>query len=127
MLKQAKAKSDGNGKAKVYKATIIPPILPPEPHPLTRCKPRGDRVVIRRDMPEEVTGGGIILPATMRNANQQVGTVLFVGPKVTDIQAGDRVLITGYAGLEVKTGVGSKEDNEYVILREEDVLALLDF
>jgi len=106
-------------------------------HPLARCKPRGDRVVVRRDVSKEgATKGGILLPDSFSTEKRQTGEVVSVGPGLRhpqtgeliplDIKKGDRVIITGYAGLEIKDpmNVGGK-DEEFIILREEDVLAVM--
>jgi len=101
-------------------------------HPLARCKPLGDRAVIRRDTGRSTTEGGLILPQTSVQDNQQIGTVVSVGPGRTEngkvvpmtVQPGNRVIITGYAGLSI-TDPGASAEAEYVILREEDILAIL--
>jgi len=101
-------------------------------HPLARCHPRGDRVVIRRDLPKKQTEGGILLPDTVANAKQQTGLVVRVGPGPLvngarvplDLEPGDRVIITGYAGLELRDQ-NTREGDEFCMLREEDVLAKL--
>jgi chaperonin GroES len=104
-------------------------------HPLARCRPRGDRVVVRRDSVKNKTEGGILLPDSVLNERQQTGTVISVGPGprgtdgkpvALDIKPGDRVVITGYAGLEIRGEFGSSENQEYVMLRDEDVTAILD-
>ena len=74
-------------------------------------------------------GGGIIIPDTAKEKPQE-GQVVAVGNgKVTedgkrialDVQAGDRILFGKFSGSEVKI-----EDGEYVIMREDDVFAILD-
>jgi chaperonin GroES len=93
-------------------------------------KPLGDRIVIRRFEAEEKTAGGIVLPDTAKNKPQK-GKVLAVGPgKLTKegkrtpltVKEGDVVLFTNWAGDEFKKGQG---DN-ILLMREEDVLAVLD-
>ena len=78
---------------------------------------------------QEVGRGGIIIPDTAREKPQE-GQVVAVGNgKVTedgkrialDVQAGDRILFGKFSGSEVKI-----EDGEYVIMREDDVFAILD-
>ena len=105
-------------------------------HPLARCTPRGDRVVIRRDQRKTSTEGGILLPDTMHQSRKQHGTVWSVGPGnrnkdgelvPVELKKGQRVLITGYAGLEISDPANvNTQDEEFVILRDEDVIAILD-
>lgn len=106
-------------------------------HPLARCRPRGDRVVIKRDIAGEKRVGNILLPDSYDDGKRQTGVVWAVGPGARhpqtgelvplDLKKGDRVIITGWAGLEVNDGIaaaGGKND-EFVLLRDEDVVALL--
>ncbi len=88
--------------------------------------PLGDRVVIKPITGEEISRGGILLPDTAKEKPQE-GEVIAVGPgRMTDdgkriameVVKGERVLFSKYAGAEVKDG-----DQEYVILREGDILA----
>jgi len=92
-------------------------------------KPLNDRILVRRLEEKEEKRGGIIIPDTAKEKPQQA-EVVAVGPgRVTDdgkrvaieVKAGDKVLIGKYlSGTEVKI-----EGNEYLILREEDVLAIV--
>lgn len=104
-------------------------------HPLARCVPRGDRVVVRRDIAKERKHGNIILPDSFDTGKQQTGVVWSVGPGKRDddgdlipldLKKGDRVIITGWTGLEINDpmSAGSK-DEEFVLLRDEDVVATL--
>ncbi len=92
-------------------------------------KPLGDRVVVRREVANEKTAGGILLPDTAKNKPQR-GTVLAVGPgkmdkngKWTplDLKAGDVVLFTSWAGDEFKD---AKRD-EVLLMRADDILAVV--
>ena len=92
-------------------------------------RPLGDRVVVRPLQREEVTKSGIVLPDTAKEKPQQ-GEVLAVGTgRVLDngerlsmeVKQGDRVLFAKYSGTEFK-----HEDEEYLILRESDILALVE-
>ncbi|NMA55550.1 MAG: co-chaperone GroES [Firmicutes bacterium] len=92
-------------------------------------KPLGDRVVVQTVTPEERTKGGIVLPDTAKEKPQE-GEVIAVGPgRVLDngerltpeVKVGDRVIYAKYGGTEVKYN-----DEEYLILRESDVLAIVD-
>ena len=92
-------------------------------------KPLSDRVVVRRVDSESVTAGGIFIPdAATEKADQ--GTVLAVGAgkrnpttgeiNAIDVAAGDRVLFGKFAGQTVKV-----EGEELLILKEEDILAVV--
>jgi chaperonin GroES len=94
-----------------------------------KIRPLHDRILVTRVAEQEVGRGGIIIPDTAKEKPQE-GKVVAVGNgKVTDdgkrialdVQAGDRILFGKYSGSEVKI-----EDDEYVIMREEDVFAILD-
>jgi chaperonin GroES len=94
----------------------------------TKLLPLGDRVVIRARQKEEVTKSGIVLPDTAREKPQE-GQVIAVGPgRVLDngnkvdmeLKVGQIVLYAKYAGTEFKL-----DDEEYLILREPDVLAVV--
>ncbi len=92
-------------------------------------KPLGDRIVVQPLEAEEVTKGGIILPETAKEKPHE-GKIVAVGRgKVGDngqvqaleLKVGDRVLYGKYSGNEIKT----KDGKEYLIMREEDVLAIV--
>jgi chaperonin GroES len=92
-------------------------------------KPLADRVIVEPLESEEVTAGGILLPETAKEKPQK-GKVLAAGPGrrdesgkriAMDVQTGDTVLFAKYGGTEVKVG-----DKKYLILKETDVLAILD-
>ena len=93
-----------------------------------KIRPLHDRILVTRVAEQEVGRGGLIIPDTAKEKPQE-GMVVAVGNgKVTedgkrvalDVQAGDRILFGKYSGNEV-----TLEDVEYVIMREEDVLAVL--
>jgi chaperonin GroES len=96
-----------------------------------KIRPLGDRIVIRRFEAQEKTAGGILLPDTAKNKPQR-GKVLAVGPgrmlkdgtrRPLQVKEGDTVLFTTWAGDEFKEG--QKREN-VLLMREEDVLAVLD-
>ena len=89
-------------------------------------KPLGDRLIVEVLEEEEQTISGIVLPDTAKEKPQR-GRVLAVGPGTRDedgkfvgmeVDAGDEVVFSKYGGTEVKLG-----SDEYLILRESDVLA----
>jgi chaperonin GroES len=94
-----------------------------------KIRPLHDRLIVKRVEEQEVKKGGIIIPDTAKEKPQE-GKVIAVGNgKVNDdgkkipldVKAGDRILFGKYSGSDVKL-----EDEEYLILREEDVLAILE-
>ncbi len=91
-------------------------------------KPLADRVVIKQVEPEEVTKSGIILTAAAQE-KPQIAEVVAVGPgglvegnqvEMT-VKAGDKVIISKYAGTEVKI-----DDEECIIVRLNDILAIVE-
>jgi len=96
---------------------------------MAMLKPIGDRIVVRPKTAEEMTKSGIILPDTAKERPQE-GEVMAVGTgRIMDdgtvvalsVKVGDTVLFSKYGGTEVKIG-----GEEYIILREDDVLAVLE-
>ena len=94
----------------------------------TKIQPLADRVVIKALEETEQMRGGLYIPDTAKEKPQQ-GEVIAVGPgKVSDdgkrvapeVKVGDRVLYGKYSGTEVTVG-----DEQYLILRESDVLAVV--
>lgn len=90
-------------------------------------KPLADRVIVKPLEAEEVKKGSIIIPDTAKEKPQQ-GEIVAVGPgKMTEgkreemeVKVGDKVLYGKYAGTEVTI-----DDEEYMIMRESDILAVL--
>jgi chaperonin GroES len=89
-------------------------------------KPLADRVVVKPLVKEEVTKGGLVIPDTAKEKPQE-GEIVAVGPgKMGDdgkriemeLKKGDRVIYAKYAGTEWK-----HDNEEYLILRESDILA----
>lgn len=92
-------------------------------------KPLGDRVVVKPLQAEEKTKGGIFIPDTAKEKPQE-GKIVAVGKgKVLEngavlpleVKVGDRILYAKYSGNEITT----KEGEELLIIREEDILAIL--
>jgi len=93
-----------------------------------KVRPLQDRILIKRVEEESKTKGGIIIPDSAKEKPQE-GLVVSVGPgKVTDsgtrvapeVKAGDRILFGKYSGTDIKI-----DGVEHLILREEDVLAVI--
>ncbi len=91
-------------------------------------RPLGDRIIIELVEAEEKTASGIVLPDSAKEKPQEgkvvavgTGRVLENGKRVAlEVKEGDRIIFSKYAGTEVKY-----EDNEYLILRESDILAVI--
>ncbi len=93
----------------------------------TKIRPLGDRILVKRldEDKEQRSTGGIIIPDTAKEKPME-GKVVAAGPgrrtddgkiQKLDVKVGDRVLMSKYAGTEVKI-----EGDEYLIMREDDVL-----
>lgn len=93
-----------------------------------KIKPLHDRVIVKRLAEEEKTKGGIIIPDSAKEAPAE-GKVVAVGPgkredgklSPLDVKAGDRIIFSKYAGTEVKI-----EGEEHLIMREEDILGIVE-
>jgi chaperonin GroES len=94
-----------------------------------KIRPLHDRVLIKRLDEESKTSGGLYIPDTAKEKPIQ-GKVVAVGAgkrdkdgKIValDVKAGDKVLFSKYSGTEVKI-----DGDEHLIMREEDLLAVLD-
>jgi chaperonin GroES len=94
-----------------------------------RVRPLQDRVIVKRvEEQEQKSAGGIIIPDTAKEKPQE-GKVVAVGPgrredgKVltVDVKVGDRILFGKYSGTEIKL-----DGQEHLILREEDILGVVE-
>ena len=96
---------------------------------MTKIRPLQDRLIVKRMAEEEKTKGGIIIPDTAKEKPIE-GKVIAAGNgkvledgkvRPLDVKAGDRILFSKYAGTEIKI-----DGEDRVILREEDVLAIVE-
>jgi chaperonin GroES len=94
-----------------------------------KIRPLYDRIVVRRIEEQETKRGGIIIPDSAKEKPQE-GEVIAIGNgkrledgKLVplDVKVGDRILFGKYSGSEVKLG-----EDEYIIMREDDVFGVLD-
>ncbi len=94
-----------------------------------KIRPLNDRLLVKRLAEEAKTAGGIIIPDTAKEKPAE-GEVVAVGPgKLNDkgdrmtlqVKAGDRVLFSKYGGTEVKI-----EGEDYLIMREDDILGIVE-
>lgn len=90
-----------------------------------KLKPLGDRIVVKPSTQEEVTKSGIVLPDTVEKEKKEEGEVVAIGSgeKIAklNIKVGDVVIFGKYSGDEVTV-----EEVEYKVLKDEDVLAVLE-
>ena len=94
-----------------------------------KLQPLGDRVVVEREESETVTSGGILLPDSAKDKPTR-GKIISVGDgrllksgqrTPLQVKVGNRVLFSAYAGDSFKLG-----DRELLLMREEDVLAIVE-
>ena len=94
-----------------------------------KIRPLHDRVIVKRVEEEETTKGGIIIPDTAKEKPVE-GKVVAVGDgKVADdgkkipleVKAGDKILFGKYAGTEIQI-----EGEEHIIMREDDIIAIVE-
>ena len=91
-------------------------------------RPLADRVVVKLVEAEETTKGGILLAGSAKE-KPQVAEVIAVGPGglvdgkevVMTVKVGDKVITSKYSGTEVKL-----DDEEYVVVRQSDILAIVE-
>ncbi|MDI3546840.1 MAG: chaperonin GroES [Halanaerobiales bacterium] len=90
-------------------------------------KPLDDRVVIKFVEEEEKTKGGIVLPDTAKEEKPQQGEIIAIGKGCCpeegepEIKVGDMVVFDKYAGTKI-----TLDDQEYVIVKLEDILAVIE-
>lgn len=93
-----------------------------------KIKPLADRLLVQREETADVKKGGIIIPDSAKEKPQEA-KVVAVGPGALnddgkrialEVKKGDRILIGKYSGTEIKI-----DGDDYIILREDDVLAVI--
>jgi chaperonin GroES len=96
---------------------------------MTKFRPLGDRVLVKRIKEEERTKGGIVIPDTAKEKPQE-GKVVTVGKGKhgdngklipVEVRSGDKILFGKYSGSEVKL-----DGEEHTIMREDDILGILE-
>ncbi len=92
-------------------------------------KPIGNRVVVKRLQEQETSKGGILLPDSAKK-KQETAKVVAIGPGKTnkdgdyikiEVQVGDTILMDKYSGQEVTVN-----DEEFIILKSEDIIAIVE-
>ena len=94
-----------------------------------KIRPLYDRIVVKRIDEQETTRSGIIIPDSAQEKPQEAEVVAVGHGKrledgslvALDVKAGDRILFGKYSGNEIRV-----EGEEYLIMREDDVLGVLD-
>ncbi len=91
-------------------------------------RPLNDRILVKRLEAESKTKGGIVLPETAKEKPKK-GEVIAVGPgkvlengkrQSLELKKGDKIIFESYAGTEIKI-----EDEEYLLMKEDDVLGII--
>ena len=85
-----------------------------------KVKPLKERLFVRYSAEEEKTAGGLFIPDTAKEKPQK-GVVEAVGSEVKDVKVGDTVLFDKYSGSKVNI-----DEVEYLIVKEEDVLGVIE-
>ncbi len=83
-------------------------------------KPLQDHIVAKKEVPVEKTASGFFMPGDAKE-KPSYATVESVGPDVKNIKKGDKIIFKEYSTTDIKLG-----DTVYLIVKEEDVLAILD-
>jgi len=99
---------------------------------INRIRPMWDRVLVRRLQAEAKTAGGILLPENARRKIKQ-GVVISVGPgkeylgkvQPLTVKVGETVLLPEYGGICVDKGDLAKDDSEYILFKEVDLMAII--
>lgn len=95
---------------------------------MANITPLGDKILVKRLEAEEKTAGGIVLPDTAKEKPKEGKVIALGSGKLLDdgkrgafqVKKGDRILFASYAGTEVKV-----DGDEYILMPEEDVLAVV--
>ncbi len=85
-----------------------------------KFKPLKDRVFVSYAAEEERTKGGLYVPDTAKEKPQK-GKVEAVGSEVKEVKVGDSILFDKYSGSKVRM-----DDSEYLIIKEEDILGIVE-
>jgi len=99
---------------------------------INRIKPMWDRVLVKRIAAESKTAGGVLLPKSARRKVKQ-GVVVSVGPgfesrgklRPLTVKVGETVLLPEYGGVSIENGDLSKDDSEFILYKEGDLMAII--
>ena len=84
-----------------------------------KFKPLKDRVFVKYSEEAEKTAGGIYIPESAKEKPQK-GVIEAVGSEVKEIKVGDTILFDKYSGSKINI-----DNNEYLIIKEEDILGII--
>jgi chaperonin GroES len=85
-----------------------------------KIQPLFDKVLIQPEKAEEKTASGIYIPDTAKQDKPQLGEIMAIGEKVNTVKIGQKVVFPKYGPVELTLG-----GQEYLIVKEEDILATL--
>ncbi|WIA07886.1 MAG: molecular chaperonin small subunit [Candidatus Phytoplasma cynodontis] len=88
---------------------------------LNKIQPLNDYVVLKYKKEENVTKSGIITGIDKNKKQESIGIVYNFGPKVKDLKKDDNVVYKNYSGTQFKIN----EEEEYLIIKYEDILAII--
>ena len=89
-------------------------------------RPRGKNILVKPDPEQNRTSDhGITIPTNVEQDKKAIGEVIAVGPEITDIKPGDKIIYGVYSGEVIKI-TENGEETEYVLLLDEWVLAFLE-
>jgi chaperonin GroES len=88
-----------------------------------KIKPLGNRVLVKKiEQEERKTPGGIVLPESVKDEKAIRGEVVAVGTaEKIEVKEGDKVLVSAYAGTEVRMG-----EEKYLLVKTTDILAIIE-
>jgi chaperonin GroES len=86
-----------------------------------RIKPLGDRVLIKPIKEEKRTEGGLVLPDTSKEKPQKAEVIARGKLEDVDLNVGDRVIFSKYAGTEIKI-----DSDDYILIDSGDILGLIE-
>lgn len=85
-----------------------------------KLEPLADYIVAQNEEPQSITKSGIYIPSDSNAEKPKICKVLAVGKNVKSVKISDRIVYKSYSSTEVKI-----ENSEYIIVKEEDVLAIV--
>lgn len=85
-----------------------------------KLEPLADYIVAQNEEPQSITKSGIYIPSDSNAEKPKICKVLAVGNNVKSVKISDRIVYKSYSSTEVKI-----ENSEYIIVKEEDVLAIV--
>lgn len=90
-------------------------------------KPRNQWVLVKVEEKQDRTESGLYIPDSVEKEQKSIGAVIDVGPEVTDLKKGERVLFGKFAGESIQLETSEKKDQiDLILLLQEDILAVLE-